>query len=105
MKLGEGGEAFFVFETSESIPQDMQTSPLISPITSPQSQPTGDAPSIALPEPEPLDLAKDGDVLRQGASEHFGPLIDRPKSADGKNYVLSIMEKQLTYDNRYTRGT
>ena len=31
MKLGEGGEAFFVFETAETIPQSLQTSPLASP--------------------------------------------------------------------------
>jgi phosphatidate phosphatase LPIN len=54
MKLGEGGEAFFVFETTENIPADLQTSPLVSPETSPQ--PT---PSLQLPEPEPLDLATD----------------------------------------------
>ncbi|KAH6649063.1 lipin, N-terminal conserved region-domain-containing protein [Truncatella angustata] len=29
MKLAEGGEAFFVFETSDNIPEAMQTSPLI----------------------------------------------------------------------------
>ncbi|QIW97630.1 hypothetical protein AMS68_003148 [Peltaster fructicola] len=28
MKLGEGGEAFFVFETQESVPEALQTSPL-----------------------------------------------------------------------------
>src|ERR1700761_5036411 len=39
MKLGEGGEAFFVFETNESVPEALQTSPLVSPATSPQLQP------------------------------------------------------------------
>ncbi|KAL5615414.1 hypothetical protein BROUX41_005461 [Berkeleyomyces rouxiae] len=39
MKLGEGGEAFFVFETSDNIPQALQTSPLASPATSPQISP------------------------------------------------------------------
>jgi phosphatidate phosphatase PAH1 len=96
MKLGEGGEAFFVFETSESIPQDMQTSPLISPTTSPQSQPTGDTPSISLPEPEPLDLSKGGDLLSRGTGEQFGPLIYRPKSADGENYTTSTKSTLLT---------
>ena len=61
MKLGEGGEAFFVFETTENIPLDLQTSPLVSPETSPQPLPTTEttAPSLNLPEPEPLDLATD----------------------------------------------
>jgi phosphatidate phosphatase LPIN len=35
MKLGEGGEAFFVFQTEGDIPEDMQTSPVISPNQSP----------------------------------------------------------------------
>ncbi|KKF95747.1 Nuclear elongation and deformation protein 1 [Ceratocystis platani] len=39
MKLGEGGEAFFVFETTDNIPQALQTSPLASPAASPQMSP------------------------------------------------------------------
>lgn len=39
MKLGEGGEAFFVFETTDNIPQALQTSPLASPSASPQMSP------------------------------------------------------------------
>ena len=35
MKLGEGGEAFFVFQTEGDIPEDMQTSPVVSPTQSP----------------------------------------------------------------------
>jgi phosphatidate phosphatase LPIN len=35
MKLGEGGEAFFVFQTEGDIPEDMQTSPIVSPYQSP----------------------------------------------------------------------
>ncbi|QDS70909.1 hypothetical protein FKW77_006371 [Venturia effusa] len=57
MKLGEGGEAFFVFETSENIPRALQTSPLSSPTTSPIPYPTETTPSLELPEPEPLDIA------------------------------------------------
>ena len=58
MKLGEGGEAFFVFETSADVPEGLQTSPLISPATSPdsltaQGVSTGDA----LEEPDYLDLS------------------------------------------------
>ena len=57
MKLGEGGEAFFVFETLDDIPESLQTSPVISPATSPQSLVQQDvvAPPT-LPEPEFLDL-------------------------------------------------
>ena len=57
MKLGEGGEAFFVFETWDDIPESLQTSPVISPAASPQSLSQQDivAPPT-LQEPEFLDL-------------------------------------------------
>lgn len=32
MKVGETGEAFFVFETDADLPEDMQTSPLAGPM-------------------------------------------------------------------------
>ena len=61
MKLGEGGEAFFVFATSEEIPESLQTSPIISPATSPQGLPTRDTASPpSLQEPDFLDLSTDG---------------------------------------------
>ncbi|CAD0010575.1 unnamed protein product [Aureobasidium pullulans] len=53
MKLGEGGEAFFVFETSSSVPEALQTSPLVSPATSPDFKSTS---SSALAEPDSFDL-------------------------------------------------
>jgi phosphatidate phosphatase LPIN len=53
MKLGEGGEAFFVFETSDSIPESMQTSPLVSPANSP---PFGPADASEMSEPDHLEL-------------------------------------------------
>lgn len=59
MKLGDGGEAFFVFETQHEIPPSMQTSPLVSPAGSPdvikpeRMTPTG------LNEPTYLDLTSD----------------------------------------------
>lgn len=55
MKLGEGGEAFFVFETKDDVPESLQTSPLVSPTASPK--PPADEPS-SLQEPEYLDLDK-----------------------------------------------
>jgi phosphatidate phosphatase LPIN len=60
MKLGEGGEAFFVFETTSAVPEGLQTSPLVSPAASPQSAPVISPPASGLSEPEPLDLATDG---------------------------------------------
>ncbi len=71
MKLGEGGEAFFVFETSDNIPEAMQTSPLVSPASSPPLAAEG--PNVAsLSEPEFLDLdivngkARSGSITRAG---------------------------------------
>ncbi|KAF4990967.1 hypothetical protein FDECE_14191 [Fusarium decemcellulare] len=58
MKLGEGGEAFFVFETTDNIPQSLQTSPLVSPASSPASSPPLD-PAESTPglqEPEAFEL-------------------------------------------------
>ncbi|RYP52708.1 hypothetical protein DL768_002137 [Monosporascus sp. mg162] len=58
MKLGEGGEAFFVFETSDTIPQSLQTSPIASPASSPPLAPERDRSNSAggLQEPDFLEL-------------------------------------------------
>jgi phosphatidate phosphatase LPIN len=85
MKLGEGGEAFFVFETTASIPEDMQTSPLASPASSPEQKPTDEPIDSALLEPDPLEL--DGTSAARRSTLHgqvqrpdlFG---ERPKSGD-----------------------
>lgn len=43
MKIGEAGEAFFIFETDDDVPSDLITSPLLEPTQSPQpSQPADD---------------------------------------------------------------
>ncbi|CAN6664840.1 phosphatidic acid phosphohydrolase 1 [Trichomonascus vanleenenianus] len=58
MKLGEGGEAFFVFETDSSVPRDLRTSPVISPASSGPSSPATPEASSGLQEPEFLDLSR-----------------------------------------------
>ncbi|KAF2483441.1 Lipin/Ned1/Smp2-domain-containing protein [Neohortaea acidophila] len=55
MKLGEGGEAFFVFETDEHVPPGLQTSPPVSPETSPQLE-ASLPPAPTSQDPDPLDL-------------------------------------------------
>lgn len=66
MKLGEGGEAFFVFETTDEIPASLQTSPLVSPAGSPTVSTDDLAPSLQ--EPEYLDLDRvNGDAVSEGA--------------------------------------
>ena len=68
MKLGEGGEAFFVFETSDEIPENLQTSPIVSPATSPHGT-IQDAPSLStLQEPDFLDITNDEGNNRSGRS-------------------------------------
>ncbi|PPJ58212.1 hypothetical protein CBER1_02633 [Cercospora berteroae] len=57
MKLGVGGEAFFVFETHEDVPEALQTSPLVSPAASPELKASPpQAPSLQ--EPDMFDLEK-----------------------------------------------
>lgn len=64
MKLGEGGEAFFVFETEGSVPKHLVTSPVVSPTNSPPSSPqsssstllTQDEGLLSDNEPDFLDL-------------------------------------------------
>jgi phosphatidate phosphatase LPIN len=71
MKLGEGGEAFFVFETSDDIPEAMQTSPLISPASSPPL-PAGGSNVSSLSEPDFLDLDSITGKPRSGSMSRPG---------------------------------
>ena len=74
MKLGEGGEAFFVFETSDTIPKSLQTSPLVSPAASPSLDPlmAGQPPLL---EPETLDL---NDPVGKARSSSFNRPLPTP---------------------------
>ncbi|KAF2277827.1 LNS2-domain-containing protein [Westerdykella ornata] len=90
MKLGEGGEAFFVFETSANIPKDLQTSPLSSPVSSPEQKPLENPPNRPASEMEPLDL-DDVDKSSRGRLSgsdtpteplHRNPMLTRPMSGD-----------------------
>lgn len=60
MKVGETGEAFFVFETDADVPEDLQTSPLAGPIAD-----------------EEIDLltGQDGQEIDTGVSSFFLPEI------------------------------
>ncbi|KAG9229143.1 Lipin/Ned1/Smp2-domain-containing protein [Amylocarpus encephaloides] len=78
MKLAEGGEAFFVFETSDNIPEAMQTSPLVSPASSPPLQASASNAS-ALSEPDFLDLDTSAGKARSGSTSRPGIGIE-PKT-------------------------
>ena len=100
MKLGEGGEAFFVFETSGSVPEALQTSPLVSPATSPELRPSR-ANTPSLQEPDPFELEgsqhaklalSDSPSKRRGNSRSEGmpiPATTKAKSDVGHLTPLS----------------
>ncbi|KAH9978528.1 Lipin/Ned1/Smp2-domain-containing protein [Lactifluus volemus] len=67
MKIGEAGEAFFVFETDADVPDDLITSPLLEPTQPdlPDSLPAGDISNDAIgQEPDFLDLDAPSSGLR-----------------------------------------
>ena len=59
MKIGEAGEAFFVFETDSDVPDDLITSPLLEPT-----------------EPVPTNPVSSGDFGRFGARDHGDGFTD-----------------------------
>lgn len=86
MKIGDAGEAFFVFETEEDIPEDLVTSPLLSPTPEPGelqgdfehetfgAKPGGEEKSdlsLQMQEPEFLDLNASS-VLKHPIPIHAG---------------------------------
>jgi len=82
MKLGEGGEAFFIFETNQIVPPEMQTSPLVSPSASPRSMASAPEPS-SLQEPDYLNIA-DTSGRKADSAGHVLPNPRRARSDFGK---------------------
>ncbi|PGH28152.1 hypothetical protein AJ80_00042 [Polytolypa hystricis UAMH7299] len=80
MKLGEGGEAFFVFETTDDVPESLQTSPLISPASSPKAHPGEEQEGGQLQEPDYLDLSnsKPDDLNKENSA--LTPLSRSPEN-------------------------
>jgi phosphatidate phosphatase LPIN len=101
MKLGEGGEAFFVFETTAAIPEEMQTSPLASPEASPEQKPIETPSSQNLSEPEPLSL-DGGSGMRRGRlsvsvppNDYDNHALNRPMSGDWSGLPRSTTDDVL----------
>jgi phosphatidate phosphatase LPIN len=93
MKLGEGGEAFFVFETSASVPEGLQTSPVISPASSPANLASGQATPAGLTlEPTYLNIADDRKVSNSNTTTPIGspgrPTTIREESSISENGLL-----------------
>ncbi|GAA5925131.1 hypothetical protein JCM3775_006374 [Rhodotorula graminis] len=77
MKVGETGEAFFVFETEQDVPADMQTSPLSGPVSDDGRSDGGDM--------EPLDLDAPAD---EADEDQFNtPTPSHPSSPDSSRYT------------------
>ncbi|KAJ5131252.1 Lipin N-terminal [Penicillium bovifimosum] len=99
MKLGEGGEAFFVFETTDEIPASLQTSPLVSPAASPRPQSELDLPP-SLQEPDYLDLDKHGDALSEGAKTPPGMVPSHQLRASTDIGTITPLSQSLDESNR-----
>lgn len=97
MKLGDGGEAFFVFETNADIPPSMQTSPLVSPATSPDTIKPDQITPTGLNEPSFLDLS---DASARPASpnpENAKPILrhERSNLSDNGVYASSLGDDSI----------
>lgn len=103
MKLGEGGEAFFVFETSDEIPESLQTSPVISPATSPQSLLEQDVASVpTLQEPEFLDLNTDGiNDRRRDTIGQARPILSNASRAKSDFGMAHLIPRRCRHNNGY----
>ncbi|KAI8963625.1 LNS2-domain-containing protein [Daldinia sp. FL1419] len=88
MKLGEGGEAFFVFETNDTIPQSLQTSPLSSPASSPPLGPDRSYSSGELQEPDFLQLDSDSRAALSTTASRPKPTV-LPHSGTVEPHVSS----------------
>lgn len=99
MKLGEGGEAFFVFETSDTIPKSLQTSPLVSPAASPSldALEPGQPP---LQEPESFDLNDPVGKARSASITRPPPTVLHSIGRDGTQNLLSRRRKPLLTKTR-----
>ncbi|KAF8914240.1 Lipin/Ned1/Smp2-domain-containing protein [Gymnopilus junonius] len=73
MKIGEAGEAFFVFETTEEVPDDLITSPILQP-TIPSEV------AEEKPKEEPVESERFG-AKQEGPSEQVAP-SPRPKPVE-----------------------
>ncbi|KAF9031796.1 LNS2-domain-containing protein [Hymenopellis radicata] len=75
MKIGEAGEAFFVFETDDDVPDDLITSPLLQATEDNEEAKTDKV------EPDFLDLDASSDV-KQKQQEPQGQISQTPKEED-----------------------
>lgn len=92
MKLGEGGEAFFVFETDEPVPDSLITSPVISPSSSPGASP--DSSPLHSPTTAGTDSADiPPDYLESNANHNTN---SAPRSRAHHAHTMSMVSPSTT---------
>ena len=74
MKIGEAGEAFFVFETDDDVPADLITSPILSPTVPDESAGRSDVSADSFhAQQDPEDVtgqdSHDGEIRRKDTQE------------------------------------
>ncbi|KAK7470313.1 lipin Ned1 [Stygiomarasmius scandens] len=91
MKIGEAGEAFFVFETEDDVPEDLITSPVLKP-TSSEVPPEGSGEDATTPgrfgarddqpspdeEPDYFELDANPEENAAASSSHTHPITPSP---------------------------
>ena len=102
MKLGEGGEAFFVFETTDQIPESLQTSPLISAASSPDTVSAAQLTPSGLVDPPFLDITDAEGKKATGDSPEMSTLTTSEPSQEMR---LSTSESGGSTNIGGTSGT
>lgn len=86
MKIGDAGEAFFVFETDDDVPEDLITSPILLP-THPEAETSAQGATVAgltndedrvSVKPEVPDLGREGARPRLTSEPEFFDLDGGP---------------------------
>ncbi|ORX40786.1 Lipin/Ned1/Smp2-domain-containing protein [Kockovaella imperatae] len=104
MKVGESGEAFFVLETDEDVPEDLLTSPVVSPTDdippTPPFSSTSQTSAETLPLSEPRTDTGKGPKPEIGQHEepvHVGSLTQNPfgETEEQVNHTLHSDRNEL----------
>lgn len=98
MKLGEGGEAFFVFETDSSdLSQSVVTSPVVSAASSPQISPASGAHETKN-EPDVLDLNLDAVLVNEDLENKIQLSSSPPPPSLRTEMTGSPLALRLTFE-------
>lgn len=93
MKIGETGEAFFVFETDvEDLPDDLQTSPLVSPVLKSSLEPTDPQNSATRPLESVPDFADLGEPELESDQMKRNSSRDTPLQNGQPDSITSSIE-------------